>query len=79
MSFNQIHATRSYLNVEVRAGTSLDPMLNPLIRTGPMDEGQVFGIECVAMYYRREGNPMVANSGMSFWNSVSLGQEVDIQ
>lgn len=78
MSYNVIVATREYLTVEVRGGTSAAPEMNPTIRpTGPMHEGEEFGYECVSLFYRREGLPMQAGSGWTFWSAVTLGEKAE--
>lgn len=80
MSLNTIIASRDFLHVEVRAGNLLNPESNPLVRSGGrMNEGEQFQYESVLLFYRREGNPMVENSGWTFWNSVSLGQTAEIR
>lgn len=73
-----IKATRNFLNVEVRLGNLGSPEANPLVRSGPMAEDEEFSAEGVLMFFRREGTPMQANSGWTFWNSVSLGQSAEV-
>lgn len=79
MSIQTIRATRDYVSVEVRIGNTFDPEASQEVRSGPMQAGDVYPKECVFLYYRREGNPGVPDSGWTFWNQVSLGATVDIQ
>ena len=79
LSVQTIRATRSYINVEVRAGNTQSPTANPQVRSGPMNQGDTFSYECVFLHYQREANPGVPSSGVGPWNEVSWGNTVDIQ